>query len=265
MTAFTESDIEVLSLEELQKFGFSYVAGPSIAPDGDAVQPVLIHETGQGYDIPEKLGNYEEVILKQELEKAIDRLNPALPSVLRQEAFKTALSVYSPQVISANEEFHKMLTEGIPVTVNKDGQERGERVWLMDFQYPDNNTFYAVNQFTITENNQNKRPDVILFINGLPLVVIELKNPADSQATIRKAYDQIQTYKTVIPALFFYYAFCQGIRFLHSGQPTADSSGRSHGQLGNTLDKCFFWRGDRAFVRESVVVFPERFLLTFLG
>jgi type I restriction enzyme R subunit len=101
-----------------------------------------------------------------------------------------------------------MLTEGVPVMVQEDGQERGERVWLVDFQNPENNVFFAINQFTVTEHNQNKRPDVILFVNGLPLVVIELKNPADEQATIRKAYDQIQTYKTVIPSLFFYNAFC---------------------------------------------------------
>lgn len=208
MTAFTESDIEVLSLEELQNSGFNYIAGPAIAPDVDTSQPFLSHETGPGYDILEKRSSYEDVIIKSTLEAAIERLNPSLPSTLRQEAFKAVLSVYSPQVVSTNEDFHKMLTEGIPVTTNKDGQERGERVWLVDFQNPDNNTFYAVNQFTVTENNQNKRPDVILFINGLPLVVIELKNPADAQATIRKAYDQIQTYKTVIPSLFFYNAFC---------------------------------------------------------
>ena len=101
-----------------------------------------------------------------------------------------------------------MLAEGVPVTVQKDGQERGERVWLVDFQNPENNVFFAINQFTVIEHNQNKRPDVILFVNGLPLVVIELKNPADKHATVRKAYDQIQTYKTVIPSLFFYNAFC---------------------------------------------------------
>ncbi|MBI4288435.1 MAG: type I restriction endonuclease subunit R [Chloroflexi bacterium] len=101
-----------------------------------------------------------------------------------------------------------MLAEGIPVTVIKDGQERGDRVWLVDFQDPENNVFFAINQFTVAEHNQNKRPDVVLFVNGLPLVVIELKNPADKQATLRKAFDQIQTYKSVIPSLFFYNAFC---------------------------------------------------------
>jgi len=96
----------------------------------------------------------------------------------------------------------------VPVTVRKDGQDRGERVWLVDFQNPENNVFFSINQFTIIERNQNKRPDIILYVNGLPLVVIELKNPADAHATIRKAYDQIQTYKIVIPSLFFYNAFC---------------------------------------------------------
>jgi type I site-specific restriction-modification system R (restriction) subunit/very-short-patch-repair endonuclease len=131
-----------------------------------------------------------------------------LSEASRQEALKSALSVFSPQLLDANESFHKMLAEGVPVTIHKDGQERGERVWLVDFHNPENNVFFAINQFTVIEHNQNKRPDVILYVNGLPLVVIELKNPADENATIRKAYDQIQTYKKVIPSLFTYNAFC---------------------------------------------------------
>ena len=171
-------------------------------------QAFLVAETAPPYGEPEKRASYGDVVLKHTLEQAINRLNPAVPETARQEALKAALSVFSPQLIDANEAFHKMLAEGVPVTVQKDGQERGERVWLVDFQNPENNVFFAINQFTVTEHNQNKRPDVILFVNGLPLVVIELKNPADEQATIRKAYDQIQTYKTVIPSLFFYNAFC---------------------------------------------------------
>jgi len=209
MTAFTESEIEIFSLDELKRLGFSYIPGPSIAPDVEAVQPFLVAESAALYgEQPEKRTSYGDVVLKHTLEYAIKRLNPALPETARREALKTALSVYSPQLIDANEIFHKMLAEGIPVTVRKDGQERGERVWLVDFQNPDNNVFFAINQFTISERNQNKRPDVILFVNGLPLVVIELKNPADENATVRKAYDQIQTYKAVIPSLFFYNAFC---------------------------------------------------------
>ncbi len=101
---------------------------------------------------------------------------------MRLQGLKEVLAVYSPQLISANEAFHAMLTEGVPVTVMKDGQERGERVWLADFQNPNNNVFHAINQYTIVEKNQNKRPDVIFFVNGLLLVVIELK----TRLTIRQ-------------------------------------------------------------------------------
>lgn len=208
MTAFTESEIEIFSLDELQRLGFSYIPGPSIAPDVETAQGFLVAESPAPYGEPEKRATYSDVVLSHTLEQAINRLNPALPEMARQEALKAALSVFSPQLIDANEAFHKMLAEGVPVSVRKEGQERGERVWLVDFQNPENNVFFAINQFTVSERNQNKRPDVILFVNGLPLVVIELKNPADEQATVRKAYDQIQTYKTVIPSLFFYNAFC---------------------------------------------------------
>lgn len=201
MPSFTESEIEIFSLDVLKQLGFLYAPGPSLAPDFDDEQGKLEIEY-------ERRESYGTVILKKTLEQAINRLNPTLPKTARQETLKTVLSLYSPQLIDANESFHKMLTEGVPVSVQKDGQERWEKVWLVDFQNPENNDFFVINQFTIEENNQNKRPDVILFINGLPLVVIELKNPADKQATIRKAYDQIQTYKKVIPSLFIYNAFC---------------------------------------------------------
>lgn len=211
MISFTESEIEIFSLNELKQLGFSYIAGPSIAPDVDEVMqqsPLPVAESFAPYGPLDKRASYSEVVLRSILEQAIHRLNPAIPETARYEALKNVLSVFSPQLIDANESFHKMFAEGVPVTVQKDGQERGERVWLVDFQNQQNNIFFAINQFTVVENNQNKRPDVILFVNGLPLVVIELKNPADHQATIRKAYDQIQTYKTVIPSLFFYNAFC---------------------------------------------------------
>jgi type I restriction enzyme, R subunit len=208
MNNFTESEIEIFSLDELKQLGFSYIPGPSIAPDVEATQSFLVAEPAARYGVPEKRATYGDVVLGHTLEQAINRLNPAVPDTARQEALKATRSVFSPQLIDANEAFHKMLTEGVPVTVRKDGQERGERVWLVDFQNPENNVFFAINQFTVLERNQNKRPDVLLFVNGLPLVVIELKNPADKHATVRKAYDQIQTYKTVIPSLFFYNAFC---------------------------------------------------------
>jgi type I restriction enzyme R subunit len=206
--SFTESSIEILSLDELKRLNYSYIPGPSIEPDDEGPQPSFLAEPAPPYGVPEIRGSYEEVVLKNTLEEAINRLNPALPDLARHEAFKKVSSIYSPDLLSANEAFHKLFTEGVPVTVNKDGSERGERVWLVDFQNPENNVFFSINQYTVQERNQTKRPDIILFVNGLPLVVFELKNPADEQATVRKAFDQIQTYKKIIPSLFFFNAFC---------------------------------------------------------
>ena len=98
------------------------------------------------------------------------------------------------------------MTEGINVSYQKDGQDRGDLVWLIDFEHPENNEFVVANQFTVIENNQNKRPDLVLFVNGLPLVVIELKNATDENATIKSAYKQLETYKQTIPSLFTYNA-----------------------------------------------------------
>ncbi|MDD2715252.1 MAG: type I restriction endonuclease subunit R [Candidatus Wallbacteria bacterium] len=207
MTAFTESEIEVLAIEELEKLKYTYVPGPAIAPFVEYIHGYLETEFAFNSGL-EKRTNYEVVVLRDVLERVVNKLNSELPESARQEAIKAVLSVFSPQLINANETFHEMLAEGVPVTVRKDGQDRGERVWLVDFQNPENNEFHAINQFTVRENNQNKRPDVILFVNGLPLVVVELKNPADEHATIRKAFDQIQTYKKVIPSLFFFNVCC---------------------------------------------------------
>ena len=137
MTAFTESEIEIFSLNELKQLGFSYIPGPSIAPDfEEAMQqpPLMVAESFAPYGPLEKRTSYSEVVLRPILEQAIHRLNPTIPETARQEALKTILSVFSPQLIDANESFHKMFAEGVPVTVQKDGQERGERVWLVDFQ-----------------------------------------------------------------------------------------------------------------------------------
>ena len=117
---------------------------------------------------------------------------------------ETPMRAAFDEVVANNEEFHRLLTEGVPVSIYQDGMERGERVWLVDFEDPWNNEFTVVNQFTIIENGHNRRPDVLLFVNGLPLVIIELKNAADENATIESAYRQIETYKQQIPSLFTY-------------------------------------------------------------
>lgn len=188
MTKLTESAIENFAIELLQKQGYKFLHGPDISHDGESAERK----------------SYEEVLLHTRFEQALQRINPSLSSELIEDAIKQVTRIGSPDLITNNETFHRMLTEGVAVSYHENGQERGELVWLIDFEEPDNNEFLVVNQFTVIENNVNKRPDIVLFINGIPLVVIELKNPTDEKATIHSAYQQIQTYKQEIPSLFTY-------------------------------------------------------------
>lgn len=190
MTKLHESDIEQMLIDQLKAKGYQYLYGPEIAPDGETPMRA----------------SFEEVVLRDKLEAAVRKLNPSLPYSVQDEAVKTVLRISSPDVLANNEEFHRLLTEGVPVSVHKDGVERGARVWLIDFNDPWNNEFTVVNQFTIIENGHNRRPDVLLFVNGLPLVIFELKNAADENATIQSAFRQIETYKQQIPSLFTYNA-----------------------------------------------------------
>ena len=141
------------------------------------------------------------------LQSAVKRINHGIPVDSQEEAIKEIQRIASPEMLTNNETFHRFLTEGIPVSKQVDGNERGDRVWLIDFKNPYNNDFLVVNQFTIIENGHQKRPDVLLFVNGIPLVVMELKNAADENTTIRSAFKQIGTYKALIPGLFTYNAF----------------------------------------------------------
>ena len=188
MQKVTENDIELYAIEELEKLGFSYIYGPDIAPEGES----------------QERASFDQVILTERLKRAIDRINPSIPHNAKEDALKQVLRIGTPDLLTDNETFHRMLTEGINVTCQKDGSQRGDIVRLVDFDNVDNNEYNVVNQFTVIEDNNNKRPDVILFINGIPLVVIELKNAVDENATIRAAYEQIQTYKATIPSLFTY-------------------------------------------------------------
>jgi len=187
----TESEIEQFAIELLEKKGYHYIYGPDIAPDGDRLERE----------------SFGDVLLLERLQTAVGRINPFVPSDIRKNAIKQILRLNSPELIANNEAFHRMLTEGIKVNYQKDGNSRGDLVWLIDFKNPENNDFLVTNQFTVIENDINKRPDIILFVNGLPLVVIELKNPADENATVRSAYRQLQTYKQAIPSLFTYNGF----------------------------------------------------------
>jgi len=192
MTKITENDIELYAIEELESLGYFYLYGPEIAPDSDSPQRDA----------------YNQVVLVNQLKEAIARLNAEIPLIAQEGAIKQVLRIGSSDLLTDNETFHRMLTEGISVTYRKDGIQRGDKIKLIDFNDVEANTFHVVNQFTIIENNKNKRPDVILFVNGLPLVVMELKNAADENATIHSAYKQIQTYKETIPSLFIYNGIC---------------------------------------------------------
>jgi len=184
MTKITENEIELFAIELLEKQGFEYIYAP------------------------EYERNFEDVMLKEKLTNSLTCINPSLHVDQIEYAIKQIERLKSTELLTDNETFHKMLTEGITIEVQKDGVTRGEIVKLIDFVCFSNNDFVVSNQFTIIENGINKRPDLILFINGLPLVVVELKNPVDENATIASAYKQIQTYKSVIPSLFTYNAIC---------------------------------------------------------
>lgn len=192
MKPITESDIETLAIEMLEALGWEYVYGLAIAPSAEQAERE----------------SFEQIILTNRLRKQLAVINPEIPESARDQAIQKALQLYSPDLIANNETFHQFLIEKVKIPYQQDGYQRSHEVALIDFDNIENNEFLVVNQFTIVENNQNKRPDILLFVNGIPLVVIELKNAADENATVRKAFEQIQTYKARIPGLFKYNAVC---------------------------------------------------------
>jgi type I restriction enzyme R subunit len=192
MKPITESHIETFALELLQSLGWDYTHGGLIAPGSEQSERE----------------SFEQVILADRLRKAVAVINPEVPAGAQERAVQTVLRIYSPDLLHNNETFHQYLVEKIKVPYQQDGYERSHEVALVDFDNPENNEFLAINQFTIVENGHNKRPDILLFVNGLPLVILELKNAASEHATVAKAYDQLQTYKAVIPSLFTYNSIC---------------------------------------------------------
>lgn len=192
MKPIAESDIETLAIETLEASGWDYVYGLKIAPGAEASER----------------DSFEQVVLTGRLRKQLALINPDIPEAAREQAIQKVVSLYSPDLITNNEAFHQFLIEKIKIPYQQDGYQRSHEVALVDFDDIEKNEFLIVNQFTVVENNQNKRPDILLFINGLPLVVIELKNAADEKATVRSAFEQIQTYKAIIPRLFNYNAVC---------------------------------------------------------
>jgi type I restriction enzyme R subunit len=230
MTKLTESDIETLVIELLQQQGYDYLYGPNIAPDGD--NPLR--------------QNFDEVILTSKLKAAIDRINPAIPAGAREDALRQVQRIHAPELISSNEAFHRLLTEGVQVTFREGSEERGDYVWLIDFANPSNNDFFVVNQFTVVENHRDKRPDVAIFINGLPLVVIELKNSVDETTTINSAFKQLSTYKADIPSLFTY----------NSMLIISDGLEAKVGTISSGLNRFLAWKSVDGYVEESNLISP---------
>lgn len=184
----TEDQLEQETLGWLKEVGYTHLYGPDIAHDGE---------------FPER-DHYRRVVLVERLRSTIAKLNPWVPLAAREDALKQVLELGLPVQLSANRLFHRLLVSGVPVQYQKNGETRGDFVRLIDWVEVKANDWLAINQFSILGPKHTRRPDIILFVNGLPLVLLELKNPADIKADLGKAFDQIQTYKEQIPDLFQY-------------------------------------------------------------
>ncbi|WP_283743158.1 type I restriction endonuclease subunit R [Sideroxydans sp. CL21] len=184
----SEDHLEQLALTWFQDSGWEYCYGPDIAPDGTK---------------PER-ADYRQVVLAERLLDALGRLNPEIPEAVLDEVVHRLGKLHEPSLLKSNRSFHELLLDGVAVEVETDGVKRGDRVRLMDFEDLANNRFLVVNQFTIQGVRQPRRPDLVCFINGLPIAVIELKNPATEQADIWSAFNQLETYKAEISDLFVF-------------------------------------------------------------
>jgi type I restriction enzyme, R subunit len=187
MNLFAESHVEEAALAWLAELGYATANGLEIGPDGGAAERA----------------SYGDVLLVARVHAAIAKLNPTLSGETRAEVFAKLTQAETPSLVPENRRLHRYMIEGVPVDVRRpDGSIGGEQARLIDFDDPDANDWLAVNQYTVIENKANRRPDVVIFINGLPLGVIELKNPGDENATLDGAFNQLQTYKSQIPSLF---------------------------------------------------------------
>lgn len=184
----TESIIEQAAIDWFTSLGYAYACGKDIDPEAPLAER----------------DSFEQVILPARLRAALTRLNPTIPAAAIDDAFRKLSRLPSPALLSANRAFHHFLVNGVTVEYSHDDRVVGDIVRLFDFDRVENNDWLVVNQFTVIENHQHRRPDLVVFINGLPLAVIELKNAADENATIWSAFNQLQTYKQQVPSLFTY-------------------------------------------------------------
>ena len=187
MSGVTESTVEEAALAWLENLGWNVAHGPDIAPDTTGAERA----------------DYGQVVLVQRVRDALARFNSDLPAEALDDAFRRLVHSEGPTLESCNRAFHHMIMDGITVEYRaSDGAVRGAQARVLDFEDPDSNDWLAVNQFTVVENKHERRADIALFVNGLPLGVIELKNPADEEATIWTAWQQLQTYQAELPTLF---------------------------------------------------------------
>ena len=183
-----EEEIELATIDILKDIGYKYIHGEEIAPDSEN---------------PERT-RWDEVILRRRLKESLERINPKVPIDAIDEAVKKIVRISGPNITLNNQKFHEMLVKGIEIGFRKKEKIVYDRIKLLDFEDPNNNEFLIVNQFTIIENDNHRRPDLIIFVNGMPLSVIELKNLADEKTGVYSAYKQLQTYKQEIPSVFNY-------------------------------------------------------------
>ena len=187
MTTISEADVEQAARDWLSALGWKVAHGPDIAPDTPGTERA----------------DYGQVVLERRVQDSLAELNPSLPPSALDDAYRKLTRPEGSTLQARNRAFHRMLGEGVTVEYrDKEGHVRGAQVKIIDFDNPANNDWLAVNQFTVTENRNTRRPDIVLFVNGLPLGVFELKNPADEDATIWTAWQQLQTYKAELPSLF---------------------------------------------------------------
>ncbi|WP_270646761.1 type I restriction endonuclease subunit R [Paeniclostridium hominis] len=212
---FDEETLELATLEILEGLGYEHIKGPDISPGGE---------------YPER-ESYSDVILQDRVKNALFRINRNLPQEALDEAYRQIIAFNSPSLEENNKHFHNLMVNGIDVSFKENGEDRTKKAYILDFENIENNDFIAVNQFTVIEE-ENKRPDIVIFVNGIPLVVVELKSASDENVGIDEAYNQIQTYKKTIPSLFNYNAFCV----------LSDGINAKVGTLTSNIERYMNWR-----------------------
>ena len=217
MYTFNEEELTQATLEWLEELGYETAFAPEISPEGE---------------YPER-EDYSDVLLEERLQDALKRINPLIPEEALLEAFRKIKIPQSPSLLLNNRNFQRMITDGIDVQYKReDGSTKTDKVWLFDYKEEDNNDWLTTNQFTVIENNIEKRPDIVIFINGIPLVVIELKSFIEEKVGISEGYNQLQTYKEYIPSLFIYNSF----------MVTSDGVNARAGTLTSNEERFMLWR-----------------------